>query len=94
MQCYAALEQTLDFLRDVDPRDAAEYAYVLAMLHRRAGDDKQAIRFGKESIALLNGCQMETMDDCAARNVVIEGIAIPDLIHQDVIRDRLQPLVL
>lgn len=91
---YADLEQTLNSLRDVDPRNAAEYAYVLATLHKRAGDHEQAIKFGREAIALFDKCRMETMDDCAARNVVIEGVALPDLIHQDVVRDRLQPLTL
>ncbi|MEK6535585.1 MAG: nucleoside-diphosphate kinase [Thermodesulfobacteriota bacterium] len=91
---YAALEQTLDSLREVDPRNAAEYAYVIAMLHKRTGDSKQAIQFGRESIALFGKCRMDTMEECAARNVVIEGVALPDLIHQDVVRDRLQPLKL
>lgn len=91
---YIALEQTLNSLRAVDPRNAAEYAYVLAMLHKRAGDDEQAVRFGREAIALFDKCRMETMEECAARNVVVEGVALPDLIHQDVVRDRLQPLKL
>ena len=91
---YATLEQTLNSLREVDPRNAAEYAYVLAQLHKWAGNDEQAIRFGRESIALYDKCRMESMEECAARNVVIEGVALPDLIHQDVVRDRLQPLKL
>lgn len=91
---YAALEQTLNSLREVDPRNAAEYAYVLAQLHKRAGEDEQAIRFGREAIALFDKFRMESMEECAARNVVIEGVALPDLIHQDVVRDRLQPLKL
>lgn len=91
---HTALEQTLNSLRGVDPRNAAEYAYVLAQLHKRAGDDEQAIRFGREAIALLDKCQMKSMEECAARNVVIEGVALPDFIHQDVVRDRLQPLKL
>lgn len=93
MQC-AYLEQTLNSLREVDPRNAAEYAYVLAQLHKRAGDDEQAIRYGREAIALFDKCQMKTMEECAARNVVFEGVALPDLIHQDVVKDRLQPLKL
>lgn len=90
----ASLEQTLNSLRDVDPRNAAEYAYVLAQLHKRDGNDEQAIRFGREAITLFDKCQMETMEDCAARNVVIEGVAFPEFIHQDVVRDRMQPLAL
>ena len=91
---YTVLEQTLNSLHEVDPRNAAEYAYVLAMLHKQAGNDEQAIRFGREAIALFDKCRMDTMEECATRNVVIEGVALPDLIHQDVVRDRLQPLKL
>jgi nucleoside-diphosphate kinase len=91
---YAHLEQTLNLLREVDPRNAAEYAYVLAILHKRAGNNEKAIHFGREAIALFDKCRMETLEDCAARHVVIEGVALPDLIHQDVVRDRLKPLKL
>lgn len=91
---HTTLEQTLNSLRDADPRNAAEYAYALAMLHKRDGNGDQAVQFGQEAIALFDKCRMETMEECAARNVVIEGVALPDLIHQDVVRDRLQPLTL
>ena len=87
-----ALEQTLEGMKENDPRTAAEYAYALAQLNKRAGKNEQAVRFGRESIALLDKCRMETMEECAARNTVIEGVALPDLIHQDVVRDRLKPL--
>lgn len=92
---YVTLERTLESLKGVDPRNAAEYAYALAVLYHRDGNTEEAIRFGREAIALFDKCPMETMDDCAPRNVVIEGIAMPSsLIHQDVVRDRLQPLKL
>ncbi|MEX0918408.1 MAG: hypothetical protein WDZ85_00335 [Candidatus Paceibacterota bacterium] len=91
---YAALEQSLASLSEVDPRNAAEHAYVLAVIHKRAGNSEEAIRYGREAVALFDKCQMETMEECSARNVVIEGIALPELIHQDVVRDRLQPLKL
>jgi hypothetical protein len=64
------------------------------MLHKRAGNNDEAVRYGREAIALFDKCRMKTMEECAARNVVIEGVALPDLIHQDVVRDRLQPLKL
>ncbi|MBI2050550.1 MAG: hypothetical protein HYT31_01975 [Parcubacteria group bacterium] len=89
-----SLEQALNALRATDPRNAAEHAYALAMLHKQAGNSEQAVRFGRDAIALFGACRMETMEDCAARNTVIEGVALPDLIHQDVVRDRLQPLTL
>lgn len=95
MKTYTALKQTFESLKEVDPRNAAEYAYALAVLYRRDGNDEEATRFGHESIVLFDQCPMETAEDCAPRNVVIEGIAMPSsFIHQDVVRDRLQPLVL
>ena len=89
---YVALKKTFKSIKKVDLRNAAEYAYALAMLCHRDGDIEGAIRFGREAITLFDKCQMKTMEDCAARNVIIEGIAIPDLIHQNVVRDRLKPL--
>ncbi|MEK7634606.1 MAG: nucleoside-diphosphate kinase [Patescibacteria group bacterium] len=95
MNKYTALEQIFESLKKVDPRNAAEHAYALAALYRRDGNNEEAIRFGREAIALFDKCPMETAEDCASRNVVIEGIAMPSsFIHQDVVRDRLKPLVL
>ncbi|MDO8654894.1 MAG: hypothetical protein Q7R48_00455 [bacterium] len=101
---YTALEQTFSALKDVDPRNAAEHAYALAMLYKQAGDNEEAIRFGREAILLFDKCHMETLEECAALNQTIEGVALPDLIrqrvalpdliHQDVVRGRLQPLML
>jgi len=91
---YTALEQTLDSMREVDPRNAAEHAYVLAQLYKKDGDDGKAVQFGQEAIELFDKCQMDTAEECSARNVVIEGVTLPDLIHQGVVRSRLQPLTL
>lgn len=91
---YDKLEQIMNSFSNTNPRNAAEYAYVLAMLHKQSGNNEQAIRFGNEAIKLFNKCSMETMEDCAAHNVVIDGVALPDFIHQDVVRDRLKPLAL
>lgn len=92
---HTALEQTLASLKKTDPRNAAEHAYALAMLYRHDGNAEEAIRFGREAIALFDMCPMETTGDCAPRNVIIEGVAMPSsFIHQNVVRDRLKPLVL
>jgi len=32
---------------------------------------------------------METEEDCAARYTVLEGVALPDFIHQEVVKNRL-----
>ena len=81
-------------MKDVDPRKAAEVAYVLAKLHLDDGNVEKATHFGQESIRLFDGCEMETLKNCAAHYTVLEGIALPEIIHQDVVRDRLKVLKL
>ncbi len=91
---YQSLEAKFYETRELDRRDAAEIAYVLASLHLREGNIEKASVFGKECIWLFDQCRMETIEDCAARFVTLEGIALPSLIHQDVVRDRLKELKL
>ena len=95
MKKYAALKRIFKSLKKVNSRNAAEHAYALAALYHRDGDTEEATRFGRESLALFDKCKMETIDDHAPINVVIEGISMPSsFINQNVVRDRLQPLVL
>ena len=75
-----------------DPRDAAELAYVIAMTAKNAGDNEKAIQYGKESVELFDRLNVQTLEECAAKYVVVNGIAMPELIHTDVVRDRLKPL--
>lgn len=91
---HSSLQQKLNSLKGVDPRNAAEYAYALAMISKHKGNNDQAVQFGNEAIALFDRCDMDTMENCASRNTTIEGVVIPDIIHQDVVRDHLRPLVL
>lgn len=84
------LEQKLAELRGDKPREAAEYAYALAQIARGQGDNESARTFGKDAIALFDANPMDTLEQCAAINVTLGGIAIPSIIHQDVVRDRLQ----
>lgn len=91
---YEELETKIASLKEDNPREAAEHAYALAMLHKEDGNDDQAVRFGQESISLFDLCETDTIEDCCSRNQFIDGIPIPDLIHQGVVRNRLQPLSL
>lgn len=88
------LKKMLAELKKSEPRQAAEVAYALARIYLQAGNNKMAVRYGKESIRLFDRCRMKTEEDCASRFVTLGGIALPDLIHQKVVRDRLQPLQL
>ena len=91
---YQSLETKFYETREINHRDAAELAYVLASLYLKEGNTEKASLFGKESIWLFDQCPMETMEDCAARLVTLQGIALPSIIHQDVVRDRLKELKL
>lgn len=75
-----------------DPRDAAELAYIIAMSAKAAGEDEKAVQYGKESVELFDKVNVQTLEECASRYVVVNGIAMPELIHADVVRDRLSPL--
>lgn len=86
------LEPMFNELKDVDPRRAAEVAYALARLHLNVGNREKATHFGHESLRLFDQCKMETLEECGARYVTLGGIALPDLIHQEVVKNRLKEL--
>ncbi|MFH1225840.1 MAG: RdgB/HAM1 family non-canonical purine NTP pyrophosphatase [bacterium] len=81
-------------LKDTDKRKAAEVAYVLARIYLGEKDIEKAKIYGKQCIELFDQCSMETMDECAAIFNILGGVALPELIHQGVVRDRLAPLEL
>lgn len=86
------LVKEFEKVRESNRRKAAEMAYVLAKLHLDAGELEKAAEYGRESIRLFDQCRMETLEDCAAQLVTLSGVALPSLIHQDVVRDRLKAL--
>jgi hypothetical protein len=88
------LELQFHEMKESDHREAAEYAYAIAMMRMRSGDRSGALEFGRESIKLFDLCIMNEYEDCAARNQRLGCVEIPDLIHQGVVRQRLEPLVL
>ena len=84
--------QNFERLKATDVRKAAELAYAIARNYQAAGDNDKALAYGRQSIELFDKCQMDTMEQCAAQYVVVAGVALPDLIHQDVVRNLLKPL--
>lgn len=89
----AKLEENYRSLLTANPREAAEVAYVLAVLLWKRGDTTRARRFAEESIRLFEQLRVETLEEAAARFVTLEGIALPSLIHENVVRERLTPLL-
>lgn len=75
-----------------NPREAAELAYVIAMSAKATGNNDKAIQYGKESVELFDQLNVQTLEECATKFVVVNGVAMPELIHADVVRDRLSPL--
>lgn len=88
------LEKKFEDLKESEPRNAAEIAYVIAVIAMRNKDNKKATKYGKESIRLFDSLNPQTLEECAAVNTVINNVALPELIHSDVVRDRLKPLQL
>lgn len=88
------IEQEFEQMKSADPRKAAELAYVIAMLAKKSGDTEKAKAYATESIQLFDTLSTNTLEECAAQYVTVNNIAIPDIIHSDVVRDRLLPITL
>ena len=88
-----SLEANFRKLTTTDPRAAAEVAYVLAVLYRNDKHFAKARMFAQESIDLFSASHIRTLEDAAARFVTLEGVALPSLIHEGVVRERLRGLL-
>lgn len=93
MKTGSEIEARFEAIVGVDPREAAELAYVIATLKRREGDREGAAQYARRAIDLFKSVPTDTLEDCAARNTVIDGIALPDLIHEDVVRERFKDIL-
>ena len=90
----SSLEKRLVPEVKITQREAAELAYVLAVIHKKEGNIKDARKYARQSIELFEGLDIQTLDDAASLYTVLNGIALPDLIHEGVVRDRLSDLFL
>lgn len=88
------IEQEFQNFKSTDPRKAAELAYVIAMIAKKDGGNKKAAEYGKESVGILNELNVQSYEDCATQYATVNGIALPELIHADVVRDRLSTIKL
>jgi len=75
-----------------NPREAAEIAFAIALKAKQEGDNKKAAQYGRKSVKLFERLKVQTMDDCACLHMFINGIGIPDLVHEGVVRSRLAPI--
>lgn len=88
------LEAMYEGFLQTNPRKAAEVAYVLAKRALDAGQNERVKHYGREALRLFDKFPMLTIEECAAHFTVLGGVALPSLIHQDVVKSRLRPLEL
>ncbi|MBT9132760.1 MAG: hypothetical protein DDT33_01289 [Firmicutes bacterium] len=87
------IEATYKRLKGADPRRAAEAAYVIAVISKRQGDFTRAKQFAKESIQLFESLNIQTLEEAAARYLELNGVFLPEYIHENVVRDRFKDLL-
>lgn len=73
---------------------AAETAYALAFRYRNEDVQGQrrfdlARKWATRSIELLDSLPSATLTDVASTRVCVGGVEVPDLLHTDVVRERL-----
>lgn len=86
------IEDVYEKMKVDDLRKAAEIAYVIAMIAKAAGNNEKAVKFGRDSVRIFDELNVQTMEECAAYYTVVNGISLPELIHSDVVKNRLLPL--
>jgi hypothetical protein len=84
------LEHTFETLKETNKRAAAEIAYALGELRRREGDYELMRWYRAESVRLFLEVEVNTEADAEAIYHQINGVWLPDLIHEGVVLNRLQ----
>jgi hypothetical protein len=77
----------------VDERNAAEFAYAIAMLAKNQGNLSKARDYAKQCIQIFEKLNIKTLEQAAAKNITIKGIPIPGLIHEKVVEDRFRDIL-
>lgn len=70
-------------------RKEAETLYVVAVLAAQSGLTEIAAGSARECVKLLASLGTDTMEECATRSTVVAGVALPEFLHEDVVRERL-----
>ncbi len=87
------VEKKFRSLKVHNPREAAEYAYALAVIFKNQGNMRKARQFAKASIDLFDENQGKNPNDYAPQNVTIGDVPMPSsYIHSGVVKDRLKAL--
>lgn len=67
---------------------ATESAYALAVRHRDAGDWDKSREWVHQCLRLLEGFPSETEEQVATTRVSVGGVALPNYLHEGVVRAR------
>lgn len=67
----------------------AEDYYALAVQHLQAGKYQMARKFADISIYFYEQVNIETIEDAAPTRPIVRGVNMPDIMHEDVVRERL-----
>jgi hypothetical protein len=100
-QSASVAELEAAFGREVstNKRAAAETAYALACRYRTeyVSTSRPQVEVAKEwaqrSIELLDSLPSETVEQVVSTRQSVGGVPLPDLLHSDVVRDRLADLL-
>jgi hypothetical protein len=87
------LESYYADLKTKDPRRAAEILYALAVINKSKGKLEDAKKYVIESIELFESLNIQTLEESASLYSIVNGVVIPDYIHEGVVRDRLSDLL-
>ncbi len=70
---------------EIDKRNAAEYAYAIAVIAKKQGNKEKAKEYAEKSIEIFKETNIQTLEEAAAINNVIDNVVIPELVHEDVV---------
>ena len=73
-------------------RERAETLYVLAVLNAKSGYQEVAAGYARECIKSLKLMGTDTLEECTTNLVCLEGVFIPEFLHEDVVRANLRAL--
>ncbi len=75
--------------RHMRKRHAEDY-YALAVQHMQAGKRQMAEKFADISIHFYELVGIDTIEDAAPTRPIVRGVIMPDIMHADVVRERIK----
>ena len=87
-----SLLKAANAMRELDSleRQRAEHLFVLAMLNAGRGYMRVAKGYAEECILLLRKIGTDSYEECATSTVCLEGVSMPEFLHEGVVRHRIE----